>query len=154
MPMQPPSSFKGENFEKFAIKLKACKGIHDIKTRYYFIRVDEHIDTPITDRDIYKFEVIEEADGAFIERKTETYVTTTSVYLHHIILMTCEGPALHMIGDNETLNGYESWRLLCNRYTIKSSQKAIGRLSQILHTKFGGIDTIEDTLTKWESELR
>jgi hypothetical protein len=129
-------------------------GIYDSKARGYFRWVEENLDTPITDRDIYMFEVIHEADGTLIERKTETYVTTTSICLQHIIFMTCEGPALHMIGDNESLNGYESWRLLCSWYKVKVNQRATGRLSQTLHTQFGAIDTIEDTLTKWESELR
>jgi hypothetical protein len=59
-----------------------------------------------------------------------------------------------MISDNESLNGYESWRILCIRYKVKASHRATGRLSQILSMKFGGIGTIEDTLAKWESELR
>ena len=63
MPVAPPGIFKGEDFEKFAIKRKAFMGIYDNKNRDYFIRVDANLDTPITDRDIYMYEVMQEADG-------------------------------------------------------------------------------------------
>ena len=67
-------------------------GIYDRRTRGYFRRVDENLDAPITDRDIYKYEIVPDADGELIERKTPTDVTTTAIYLQNILLMTCEGP--------------------------------------------------------------
>jgi transaldolase len=39
--------------------------------------------------------------------QSETQVTTTSSYLHHILIMTCEWSSLQIIGDNVSLNGYE-----------------------------------------------
>ena len=67
-------------------------GIYDARTRDYFRRADENLDTPITDRDIYKYAIVPDADGALLEHKTATDVTTTAIYLQDILLMTCEGP--------------------------------------------------------------
>ena len=92
MPISPPSIFKGDNFENYTIKLKACMGIYDPRTRDYFRRVEENLETPITDRDIYKCEIAPDADGQLIERKTATDITTAAAYLQNILLMTCDGP--------------------------------------------------------------
>ena len=92
MPVSPPSIFKGDNFENYSIKLKAYMGIYDPKARDYFQRVEANLETPVTDRDIYKYEIVPYADGTLVERKTATDVTTTAVYLQNILLMTCEGP--------------------------------------------------------------
>ena len=70
MPVSPPGTFKCENFENFSTNLKAYMGIYDSKTRDYLKRVEENLDIPITDRDIYKFEVVHEADGTITERRT------------------------------------------------------------------------------------
>jgi hypothetical protein len=50
MPISPPSIFKGGSDENYSTKLKAYLGIYDNSARDYFMKVDENLDVPITDR--------------------------------------------------------------------------------------------------------
>ena len=73
--------------------------------------------------------------------------------LQNALQALCRGPAAKIIRrDPLGLNGFESWRLLWERYRPATRAKGTSRLATILYWKFNPKD-FQNSFNEWENEI-
>ena len=105
--LKPPKDFDGQpqNFENFSYKLKSYLDLTDGDFSIYMTAVEDFPDE-VTDAGIVlNLQPPEAARRLRLSRS-----------LHHILVSLCTGSASTLIMSVTTNNGFESWRLLAQRY--------------------------------------
>ena len=75
--------------------------------------------------------------------------------LHYILINTCRGPAATVVrqqgvvGDN---NGFETFRVLHQRFSIPIGTRSIGYVTTLLKPKFEE-QTFEENFLQWEHDV-
>ena len=130
----PPPTFDGDinNFEDWKRRFKAYINLYHNDIGNAMDRA-ETADNVITD-DLF----------------TEEQLRTSRV-LHYALLTNTSGTAAVTVQQNGNGNGFESWRLLCNRFSIPSAARSMGRLQQILIITFNEQQPFEPQLSAWET---
>ena len=69
--------------------------------------------------------------------------------LHYLLALITEDAAKLVVRQNLTGNGFETWRLLCQKFTLPGTTRDVGLLSQILGFSFSESDFQKD-FDRWE----
>ena len=74
---------------------------------------------------------------------------TFSRKLHYFLALITEDAAKLVVRQNTSTNGFETWRLLSQKFTLPGTTRDVGLLSQILGFSFSDGDFQKD-FDKWE----
>jgi hypothetical protein len=74
---------------------------------------------------------------------------TFSRKLHYFLALITEDAAKLVVRQNTSANGFETWRLLSQKFTLPGTTRDVGLLSQILGFSFSDGDFQKD-FDKWE----
>ena len=131
-----PRSFDGseKGFDDFAYRLRAYLSLSNSAFRALMKHAQEQPD-PLD------FETFEEP------------AKKLAAQLQNALIALCEGPAAKIVQrDEESENGFETWRLLWLRYRPLQRAKATSRMTTILEWKFD-IKDFENSFNEWEGEI-
>ena len=139
---QPPREFSGrrEDFEEFVFKLRAYLSL--INPEY-----DTHL-TALQDR----ADELTDVDFQDDQGRPKQDLIQMSQHLQWLLVSLCSGSASTFLRRETTMNGFESFRKLCQRYMLPSRAKSVGRLTRILKPNFN-MDAFEDSFSVWEDDL-
>jgi hypothetical protein len=82
----------------------------------------------------------------------ETLSTNRLVFsrkLHYMLALMTEDAAKLTVRQNVGGNGFETWRLLCQKFTLPGTTRDVGLLSRILGYTFNESDFLAD-FDKWD----
>ena len=139
---QPLREFTGlrEDFDEFVFRLKAYLNLVDSNYAIHLTSLQDCTDE-ITD-DYFQDEFGDLRDD----------IVQMSKQLHWFLVSLCSGSALTFLQCENTMNGFESFRKLCQKYRFPVRTKSVGRLTKILTPNFN-MSTFEDSLSSWEDEI-
>ena len=132
----PPSAFDGseDKFEDFEFKLKGYMSLSNIKFRR-MMNVSRDSENPID------YEQLDSDQKAM------------AIQLQNALVALCSGAALQVIRrEEDSDNGFETWRKLCSRFAPSKRSRATGRMNAILNWQFK-MDDFENSFGQWESEI-
>ena len=69
--------------------------------------------------------------------------------LHYMLALLTEDAAKLLVRQNSNGNGFETWRLLCQKFTLPGTTRNVGLLSQLLTFVFSEND-FQNDFDKWE----
>ena len=129
-----PDKFDGkmENWEDWSWQVKACLSLFKVEA----LRVLEDAElasSPITDSPLERLE----ADTTEL---VDTELVKFSRQLHYLLTQI----------TSESLNGFESWRLLARRFSLPGTARDISLLTRVLESKFRP-DHFEQYYSEWET---
>ena len=136
----PPPTFDGkrEHYEEWAFKMKSFLAVMDADFLRDLAAVELNCDNVIDDTAFTS-----STTGLVIQGLRDRAMT-----LQWTLVATCSGSAATVLRrdpSDPTANGFESWRLLYNKYKVPSRARAMGRLSSIIAPNFTS-SSFEDAL--------
>ena len=147
----PPKecSGKAEQFEEFSYKLHAYMNLLKPGYNQIFRRVEEDPTKAIHDEGLHEVQQVRADNGTL----THVVVAETNLAMMASVLPSapttlCTGGAITTPRREITLNGFGSWRRLCDMYRAPTRQRAVGSLSRIPTSRFAS-ETLEDSLINW-----
>ena len=75
-----------------------------------------------------------------------------STNLQQVLELLCTDSALIFLRHENSTNGFESFRKLCQRYKLSKKTMSIGRLTNVLKPHFDK-NNFEDSFSAWEDEI-
>ena len=146
-PFAPPRGFDGriEDWEDFSYKLKAYLSLQEPDFGDCMDKIETSAD-PVVDEDKFFWTRLEDGSNIVSERTMGMSRT-----LQYTLIMLCSGPALTIVKTAHTQNGFETWRLLSQRYAPRPMSKQYATLGHILRPSFG--TNFLDDFQNWESGI-
>ena len=80
----------------------------------------------------------------------DTELAEFSRHLHRLLTRITSGSAQLVVRRNVELNGFETWRLLTEKFSLPGTAPDISLLNRILEFKFG-TEQFEQELSEWET---
>ena len=139
LPLPKHFSGKYEDWEDWAWTFKTYMNTME-PTLAPFLTEIEDMPLPIDDKDL----TIENN-----EAQTRLRVAF-SRKLHYLLALITEDSAKLIVRQNESGNGFETWRLLCQKFTLPGAAKDVGLLSKIMNFTFRTSDFDKD-FDQWEN---
>ena len=135
-----PHKFTGkyEDFEEWSWTLKTYMSMLDTSLAPLMDKLED-MPLVITDEDLK----VENDDAATKAR------VTFSRKLHYLLAMLTEDSARLLVRQNASGNGFETWRLLSQKFTLPGTIRNVGLLSQLLSYTFTETDFQTD-FDRWE----
>ena len=138
-----PSAYSGkaEDWEDWSYKFRAYMTISNSEYSA-LMKYAEASTTVITD-DL----LLVEEEGAVDRRRVDL-----GHILHYTLVQLTNASAATVVRQVESMNGFETWRLLHTRFALPSAAKTMGLLTRIMKPTFAEKD-FEVQFTQWEATV-
>ena len=139
LPLPKPFSGKYEDWDEWSWTFKTYLNMMEPSLAPYLSEI-EGMPLPIEDKDLT-------VEG------NETQTRTRLVFsrkLHYLLALITEDSAKLLVRQNDGGNGFETWRLLCHKFTLPGAAKDVGLLSKIMNFVFKAQD-FEKDFDQWEN---
>ena len=139
IPLPRPFSGKYEDWEDWSWTFKTYLHMMEPVLAPY---VDKAEDLPL---EIADADLAEEGNEQLSRQKL-----AFSRKLHYLLALIAKDGAKLIVKQNTNSNGFETWRLLSQKFTLPGTTKDVGLLSQIMNFSFKTQDFEKDS-DRWEN---
>ena len=139
-----PDEFNGkmEQWQEWSWQVKAYVSLFEVEALRVLVNA-EVADASITD-DALK--CLKASDSEL----RDTELVEFSRHLHRLLTRITSGSAQLVVRRNVELNGFETWRLLTEKFSLPGTAPDFSLLNRILEFKFG-TEQFEQGLSEWET---
>ena len=139
-----PDEFDGkmEQWQEWRWQVRAYVSLFEVEALRVLVNA-EVADASITD-DALK--CLKASDSEL----EDTELVEFSRHLHRLLTRITSGSAQLVVRRNVELNGFETWRLLTEKFSLPGTAPDISLLNRILEFKFG-TEQFEQELSEWET---
>ena len=139
-----PDEFNGkmEQWQEWSWQVKAYVSLFEVEALRVLVNA-EVADASITDDALKCLKANDSELG-------DTEIVEFSRHLHRLLTRITSGSAQLVVRRNVELNGFETWRLLTEKFSLPGTAPDISLLNRILEFKFG-TEQCEQELNEWET---
>ena len=139
-----PDEFDGkmEQWQEWSWQVKAYVSLFEVEALRVLVNA-EVADASITDDALKCLKASDSELG-------DTELVEFSRHLHRLLTRITSGSAQLVVRRNVELNGFETWRLLTEKFSLPGTAPDISLLNRILEFKFG-TEQFEQELSEWET---
>ena len=139
-----PDEFNGkmEQWQEWSWQVKAYVSLFEVEALRVLVNA-EVADASITDDALKCLKASDSELG-------DTELVEFSRHLHRLLTRITSGSAQLVVRRNVELNGFETWRLLTEKFSLPGTAPDISLLNRILEFKFG-TEQFEQELSEWET---
>ena len=139
-----PDEFDGkmEQWQEWSWQVKAYVSLFEVEALRVLVNA-EVADASITDDALKCLKASDSELG-------DTEIVEFSRHLHRLLTRITSGSAQLVVRRNVELNGFETWRLLTEKFSLPGTAPDISLLNRILEFKFG-TEQFEQELSEWET---
>ena len=139
-----PDEFNGkmEQWQEWSWQVKAYVSLFEVEALRVLVNA-EVADASITDDALKCLKASDSELG-------DTEIVEFSRHLHRLLTRITSGSAQLVVRRNVELNGFETWRLLTEKFSLPGTAPDISLLNIILEFKFG-TEQFEQELSEWET---
>ena len=138
LPLPPKFSGRYEDWEDWSWTFKTYMNMMEPTLAPYMEQIQD-MPLELTDDDL-----VEKGNDALTKARI-----SFSRKLHYFLALITEDAAKLVVRQNTSTNGFETWRLLSQKFTLPGTTRDVGLLSQILGFSFSDGDFQKD-FDKWE----
>ena len=139
-----PDEFNGkmEQWQEWSWQVKAYVSLFEVEALRVLVNA-EVADASITDDALKCLKASDSELG-------DTEIVEFSRHLHRLLTRITSGSAQLVVRRNVELNGFETWRLLTEKFSLPGTAPDISLLNRILEFEFG-TEQFEQELSEWET---
>ena len=139
-----PDEFNGkmEQWQEWSWQVKAYVSLFEVEALRVLVNA-EVADASITDDALKCLKASDSELG-------DTELVEFSRHLHRLLSRITSGSAQLVVRRDVELNGFETWRLLTEKFSLPGTAPEISLLKRILEFKFG-TEQFEQDLSEWET---
>ena len=139
-----PDEFDGKmkQWQEWSWQVKAYVSLFEVEALRVLVNA-EVADASITDDALKCLKASDSELG-------DTELVEFSRHLHRLLTRITSGRAQLVVRRNVELNGFETWRLLTEKFSLPGTAPDISLLNRILEFKFG-TEQFEQDLSEWET---
>ena len=139
-----PDEFNGkmEQWQEWSWQVKAYVSLFEVEALRVLVNA-EVADASITDDALKCLKASDSELG-------DTEIVEFSRHLHRLLTRITSGSAQLVVRRNVELNGFETWRLLTEKFSLPGTAPDVSLLNIILEFKFG-TEKFEQELNEWET---